>query len=57
MESAQNEYQKKMAEEAQKQLNIFNLDKLKSKGKLSWFSYLLLRPKNDVDEIFIQWWK
>ena len=35
MESAQNEYQKKMAEEAQKQLNIFNLDKLKSKGKLS----------------------
>ena len=52
MEAAQNEYQKKMAEQQQQQFfNIYS-GKLRNKSKPFSFNYLLLRPKRDVHLFF-----
>ena len=48
MEAAQNEYQKKMAEQQQQQFFSIYTDKLRSKSKPFSFSCSPLRPKRDV---------
>lgn len=48
MESAQNEYQKKMAEEAQKQYSYYHSEKQKNKDKPSLCNCSPLKPNSDV---------